>query len=428
MPIPFLPPEITDRIIDHLWDDPAVLYSCSLVARSWAASSRYHLFSTLRIVSRRPFDGLVKLARRRAPHIVPLFHLVHELQVYDVTAKKKPYARIVPHVFAAHMPNLRTLRFYQADWRQVTPMQATFPMFLAQFTSVTQLELDGCICANLKDFQRVICAFPMLEHLFVRGDDPFTLPPNPQHNLTALTPPPRTVQRPRLLSLGLWFRSHWHKEHTLVWEWLLDTPSKDTLHSVCVYAPGTEWHPPYGQMLQAVGPSLLRLDTPLLLDGEHCTLSSNTNLRELVINMANSQSWPVAWSAFTRLASQITSHHLRRLTFNLYVCGEQDEPGMRGEADTKRLDELWDNVDWNELNRVIMGDIFSGLEEVCVRLQWALWDGAFQKTAAFRDFKLEIENRIRRLHWHDRGILSITHGPPINEVYDFDFKQYKNRE
>jgi len=70
--LPQLPPELTDRIIDFLWDDPAALHSCSLTARSWLSSSRFHLFSTLRIVNRRAYDRLAHLVIN-LPHMRPLF-------------------------------------------------------------------------------------------------------------------------------------------------------------------------------------------------------------------------------------------------------------------------------------------------------------------------------------------------------------------
>lgn len=41
---PVFPPELTDRIIDHLHDDNRSLSACSLVHRNWLPSARYHRF------------------------------------------------------------------------------------------------------------------------------------------------------------------------------------------------------------------------------------------------------------------------------------------------------------------------------------------------------------------------------------------------
>ncbi|OCH87950.1 hypothetical protein OBBRIDRAFT_117604 [Obba rivulosa] len=46
------PPEITDRIIDFLFDDPPALKNCSLVRHSWPPPSRYHLFASVSLHGR----------------------------------------------------------------------------------------------------------------------------------------------------------------------------------------------------------------------------------------------------------------------------------------------------------------------------------------------------------------------------------------
>ncbi|OCH85884.1 hypothetical protein OBBRIDRAFT_697877, partial [Obba rivulosa] len=45
--IPKLPPELTDRIIDFLHDDPHSLTKCSLTCRSWMSVSRYQVYHSL---------------------------------------------------------------------------------------------------------------------------------------------------------------------------------------------------------------------------------------------------------------------------------------------------------------------------------------------------------------------------------------------
>ena len=47
--IPYLAPELTDTIIDHLWDDPKTLVRTALVARQFLDASQHHLFSSVRL-------------------------------------------------------------------------------------------------------------------------------------------------------------------------------------------------------------------------------------------------------------------------------------------------------------------------------------------------------------------------------------------
>ncbi|OCH87703.1 hypothetical protein OBBRIDRAFT_735743, partial [Obba rivulosa] len=44
-----LPPELEERILDFLWNDPASLCQCALVYRSWLPRCRYHIYTSLRI-------------------------------------------------------------------------------------------------------------------------------------------------------------------------------------------------------------------------------------------------------------------------------------------------------------------------------------------------------------------------------------------
>lgn len=46
-PIPRLPQELVDHIVDHLHDDPITLNSCSLVCHAWLPTSRLHLFAKI---------------------------------------------------------------------------------------------------------------------------------------------------------------------------------------------------------------------------------------------------------------------------------------------------------------------------------------------------------------------------------------------
>ena len=51
MPIPSLPPEILDSIIDLLRDEPETLKECCLVAKSWIPCTRKHLFADIQFSS-----------------------------------------------------------------------------------------------------------------------------------------------------------------------------------------------------------------------------------------------------------------------------------------------------------------------------------------------------------------------------------------
>ncbi|KAJ6585693.1 hypothetical protein B0H19DRAFT_854687, partial [Mycena capillaripes] len=62
-----MPPELTDRIIDFLWDSQLDLRACSMVCRQWLPSSRHHLFESITV---RPDIGFFTLLQSPS-NVVP---------------------------------------------------------------------------------------------------------------------------------------------------------------------------------------------------------------------------------------------------------------------------------------------------------------------------------------------------------------------
>jgi len=75
--IPYIPPELIDRIIDHLHDSPSDLRSCALAAKVFLATSRFHIFYSVSIYGflrgRRACSNLVS-AIQHSPQIARCIH------------------------------------------------------------------------------------------------------------------------------------------------------------------------------------------------------------------------------------------------------------------------------------------------------------------------------------------------------------------
>ena len=111
-----IPPEIVDRIIDHVHDDTKTPIACSLTAKEWVPSTRFHLCKrlSLRLVSTDPtlrhLDGL-------APNIL---HHCQELGIEGVKAGLDSSLALLPSANTPHLtaterierlPSLHTLHF-----------------------------------------------------------------------------------------------------------------------------------------------------------------------------------------------------------------------------------------------------------------------------------------------------------------------------
>lgn len=113
-PTPFLAPEITDRIIDFLYEDVAALQACSLVCREWLPSSHYHLFSSISIYgSNEERERRTKKFMKIVPMIGPY---VCSLEAFD-------YGSISSA--AAYLVNLSHIAVHNIDRVQLVNLLST---------------------------------------------------------------------------------------------------------------------------------------------------------------------------------------------------------------------------------------------------------------------------------------------------------------
>lgn len=122
-PLPDLPTELTDAIIDQLHDDRKALVNCSVVCRRWMKSSRYHLFDKVIVRGEKPGSGFTSfLAFLDA---TPVIHGYIRSLTFRVTAnptgKASELRSIGPYtlVFILKiLPALRTLVFENITWNR----------------------------------------------------------------------------------------------------------------------------------------------------------------------------------------------------------------------------------------------------------------------------------------------------------------------
>ncbi|KAJ7830648.1 hypothetical protein B0H14DRAFT_2806782 [Mycena olivaceomarginata] len=153
-----MPPELTDRIIDFLWDRQPDLRACSLVCRQWLPSSRRHLFESTTYARTLDF-------RLRTPEIDPLGpEILHHM----------PMVRNLRNVVLGSLPpspeNFPVLsRVVKLSLQHTEfPSCAELVKSLAKFPALRELELAWvtCVDVGLNAWPR----FPSgLEYLSIQG-------------------------------------------------------------------------------------------------------------------------------------------------------------------------------------------------------------------------------------------------------------------
>ncbi|KAJ7259785.1 hypothetical protein C8J57DRAFT_1515151 [Mycena rebaudengoi] len=128
-----LPPELVDKIIDHLATDRNSLRICCLIARSWVPRSRFNLFCAMNI----PISRLRRFIQR----------------------------------CEAFLPALRRLTFRQPlgeKWDSVTALLLEKAQTGA-FKSITCLHIHGMRFPTFTHLTEFLSRFPALRSLYLRG-------------------------------------------------------------------------------------------------------------------------------------------------------------------------------------------------------------------------------------------------------------------
>jgi len=126
-----LPAEITDIVVDHLYNDPTTLFALSLVSRQWLWCSRYHLFYSIRLRSKEEnyseylekFTAFVK----ERPDVAT--------RIREVTLGRKPLPSNSQPVirltwilyFIPLLPSLRTLIIHSSELHSSEILTASLP-------------------------------------------------------------------------------------------------------------------------------------------------------------------------------------------------------------------------------------------------------------------------------------------------------------
>ncbi|KZT02890.1 uncharacterized protein LAESUDRAFT_729666 [Laetiporus sulphureus 93-53] len=187
-PQPRLPPEICERIIDHLdpyplkWnDDRQTLLNCALVCRGWYSESRAVLFEEPSLRTRR---GAMAFARSLTQ--MPLLDArVRRLEIgYSTTVLELASILVM---LAGKLPKLASLSVYRVSFEH---MRSLAFWSLHEFSHLTSLELEYVTLPSASPFFQVISSFPQLQSLTccnLHWSKPTSMAPLPERHHMPLT-------------------------------------------------------------------------------------------------------------------------------------------------------------------------------------------------------------------------------------------------
>ncbi|GLB35516.1 hypothetical protein LshimejAT787_0210810 [Lyophyllum shimeji] len=301
-----LPPELHDRIIDHLHADRSTLMACSTVCRAWLRAARHHFLSTLEIRRR---NALTLRRLLKAPHAT-LGLSVRRLAIRAGKAVR-------PNQFIGdRLPVVESL-LLSATY--LVPVKELITYTRCYVHQLVELVLYSVKLDSFADFATELLEFKVLRHLCLANGVTWV---DPSLSSMEADTEPSAAALPSLNSLILGGRNidlaWWLLERKVVSIARLDLrPSHSLLR---VASDAAQRSPEVNQIYRALGPNLYELD---LRDDQQtiADLSANVKLRALWFHdvVLSDGQWVIDTLA------QVVSPHLHTITLHAY----SDDHGER---------------------------------------------------------------------------------------------------
>ena len=235
MPVPYLPPELTDEIIAWVPGRPQyfeyyyTLRSCCLVCSQWLPASRHQLFPHLYIASAQSYDLFVSQVLPQHSMRVYLSR-VRALTLTNPVRELERGRSSIPfsYAFVGRLPNLTALNVYDGGVMTYLCRHPYTSLALSRFPSIRELNLSSINFPSFGDLRRTLTSLPNLTVLTM---DLSVCWPGPTAELPPLlTHGASTSSRPKLVELTYMWIQDRDKEWALqLFPWLASTSTGSSL-------------------------------------------------------------------------------------------------------------------------------------------------------------------------------------------------------
>ncbi|TCD67427.1 hypothetical protein EIP91_012399 [Steccherinum ochraceum] len=364
--IPQIPPELHDRIIDHLHDDFSALAACGLASRIWLSSVRYHRFGSTQITVPR-FEEFSDLLEN-SPEI--------GAYVYDLSlgTRRTPVHRVLPdHMITTlvrRLPYVEHLRLVSFIWKP------RYQVLYEAYPGLRTLRIEHCRfdseTENSDGFVDFVSSFHRLTTLSLHR------PVQVTHAGGCGWIWNKSLQHPPLRNLEL---TSVPGAETLC-DWLRHGPSLPNI-STFFTSVSEDWEGAIAlHAFKSFGETIENLTLVLdsysglesLFEDSAFTISYCTNLRslnlELRIHGMCIRTDPTL-RRITSILSQITSPHIEKIMLSVYADPMSDFSGLDTECAVRplRLASFTDlmELNWDGIYCAVARELSSGLPALSVR-------------------------------------------------------------
>jgi hypothetical protein len=235
-----LAPETIDTIIDYLHSDKQSLFACSLTAKQWLPSSRYHIFSRvhLRPTNIESFLELIEAPLSKLP--VMLRHLLVNGFSQSIIAAVNPHAK-------EHIRRV-TSRLQEVTYLRICNSSELSSDILSTIPSVKELALTQINFHGLDDMLEFVYSFPRLQSLSIMA-------------ISVQNPMKRDYPNPPGTGSPFYIRGIKASNHTwpFLADWLAALKPTPQIHlNLNAYDP--KGYDIQRKLLRSVGPSIMSID------------------------------------------------------------------------------------------------------------------------------------------------------------------------
>lgn len=144
--------ELTDRIIDHLHDDPAALRACALTSQAFVPAARHHLFVKIKVDATEARLNRLRDCLSCNPDLGRF--------VQSLTINLRSVSSTCIFALVSLMPALSTLHLHNLWISDSVSIPAIYPR-------VQDLYISGCTFNTIAQFLRTLLLFPTLRSCFI---------------------------------------------------------------------------------------------------------------------------------------------------------------------------------------------------------------------------------------------------------------------
>ncbi|KAH9895035.1 hypothetical protein C8Q73DRAFT_692762 [Cubamyces lactineus] len=364
-----VPPEIIDRVLDHLYDDAQTLGACALAGSVMLSTSRFHRFKTVVLANPRRTQTLLRMLNT---------HAGLERSITSVIMHHPGWTNYQSKLeFLYELSNLSAFTYVMptAPWFDRLRLDVHHLGDVANIVyGITSLSLVCPTVTDSEDLLFFIGQFSNLQEIRLDGLEVYPYGPEEESQAKGFVRPPRNLHRLKfnggntILVLAHWMSGRGHDRgfHSLQYQFR----AREDTNLFNIASPS--WHDK-AKVLELVFIPDGRMSTTMHDDDNDFSLTEFAVLEACTLRFAFGEMCVAAnqsLSWITAIVDQLTSPLLRTITISLVVDNVEDLRSLNSECAVRELTTAYFDdmraLDWASIEKTVANGSLGSLQKIVV--------------------------------------------------------------